>query len=367
MFLQSSISLLDSISPYFSVKSTKYGGRGCFANYDLTEGTIIHQCLLPLSSSIRRSFKKEVCEYCFSYFYGKTLKYKLMSLYFCSQSCLNSFQEMDIDNIYLQSLFNVENLFVKGLKRQQSNQREDEDKEEEMIRQLENEFKQSENIELFIDEKWKQMEIECDLLLSKLKTKERINLIPSINENEYLDIKYIIGILFQMYKQDFCLANNNILSFELDLFEHLQLNDVAKVCAYPFLLYSYLKIYKFLKLSTISQLECYVNTSMIRSIIAKNLTNAFSIRSLDEPDGNKEFFGYALYPSASFFNHSCQPNVIHIRIGSKKVFQLSRNVEKDEELVISYTPFENIELEKRKQEIKEWFFDCICQRCINKE
>ena len=337
----------DSISPYFSVKSTEYGGRGCFANCDLTEGTIIHQCHLPLSSSIRRSFKKEVCEYCFNYLHGKTLKYKLMSLYFCSQSCLNSFQELDIDNLFLQSLFNVENLFVKGLKRQQSNQREDEDKEEEMIRQL----KQSENIELFIDEKWKQMEIELEL-----KCKQK-HVIPSMNENEYLEIKYILGVVFQMYKQE---------TFEVEVFEHLQSNDVAKVFAYPYLLYSYLKIYKILKLSTQKKLQKYINAKIIRSIIGKRLTNVFAIWCEDELGEEKEFFGYALYPSASFFNHSCQPNVIDQRIQSKYIFKLSRNVQKDEELVISYIPSENIPFQLRQQQLKQWFFDCLCQRCLNK-
>ncbi|CAF3919944.1 unnamed protein product [Rotaria sp. Silwood1] len=130
--------LLNSISSHFSVKPTKYGGRGCFANTDLAQGTIIHECSMPLSSTIARPFRKEVCGSCFKFLYGKALKFKLMSrknkqnnstsvstsasasdsslaLYFCSQSCMDQFIALDIDDLYRESLLNVESLFLKGL------------------------------------------------------------------------------------------------------------------------------------------------------------------------------------------------------------------------------------------------------------
>ncbi|UJR34673.1 hypothetical protein I4U23_027450 [Adineta vaga] len=124
------VTSLNNISSYFSVKSTTYGGRSCFANTDLAQDTIVHECSLPLSSTITRSFKKKVCGLCFKFSDGKTLKFKLISrknkennsttvsslgLYFCSQSCMDKFIALDIDDLYLESLLNVERLFLKLL------------------------------------------------------------------------------------------------------------------------------------------------------------------------------------------------------------------------------------------------------------
>ena len=46
------IQLFNEISPYFSIRTTKYEGRSCFAKNDLDEGTIIHECSSPISSTI---------------------------------------------------------------------------------------------------------------------------------------------------------------------------------------------------------------------------------------------------------------------------------------------------------------------------
>ncbi|CAF4780029.1 unnamed protein product, partial [Rotaria sp. Silwood2] len=125
------------------------------------------------------------------------------------------------------------------------------------------------------------------------------------------------------------------------------------------------KIYKFLKFSTLRKLQPYIIPSIIRSIIGKRLTNAYGIWSMDdESGGNKVSSGYSLYPSASFFNHSCNPNVINIEKGRKVIFKLLRNIKKDEELCINYDSFINDDFEIRQNVLKEWFFDCLCERCV---
>ncbi|CAF3095505.1 unnamed protein product, partial [Rotaria sp. Silwood2] len=172
--------LLHSISSYFFVKPTKYGGRGCFANSDLAQGTIVHECSMPLSSTIARPFRKEVCGSCFKFLHGKTLKFKLMSrknkqnnftpasasdsslaLYFCSQPCMDKFIALDIDDLYRESLLNVESLFIKGLNQCQydlERKKQQEEAETEAELKLENELKQAKDIELFISQKWQESE-----------------------------------------------------------------------------------------------------------------------------------------------------------------------------------------------------------------
>ena len=378
--------LLNGISPHFSVKSTKYGGRGCFVNSDLTQGTIVYECSSPLSSTIARPFKKEVCGSCFTFLHGKTLKFKLVSpenqqhnststsslaLYFCSQACMNKFIALDVDSLYLESLLQLESLFVKGLTqhRYDFNSIQEEEVETAAIIQLENELKQAKDIELFISRKWQEAEISCQSLLSKLKPKQRknlnnlYNLIPKINAHEYLEIKYIIGILFHMYKHDNC-QENKLSSFELQIFPLLQSNDTEQICKYPYLLYSYTRIYKFLRMTTFEKLQPYITPSAIRSMVGKRLANAFGIWSRDEPDGNKEHFGYSLYPSASFFNHSCRPNLIDVKAGETIIFKLLKNVKKNDELLISYIHSNNDGFERRQKDLEEWFIDCSCELCI---
>ncbi|CAF4183345.1 unnamed protein product [Rotaria sordida] len=175
-----------------------------------------------------------------------------------------------------------------------------------------------------------------------------------------------------MYKRDNCendkLSSSlsvSLSSLELQIFQLLQSNDIEKIFKYPYLLHSYTnKIYKFLKISTLEKLQPYITPSIIRLIIGKNSTNVYGIWSSDEPDGNKEFFGYSLYSSASFFNHSCNPDLIKIKKGAKIIFKLLKNVKKNEELCIHYGNSITDDLEIRQKYLKEWFFDCLCERCV---
>ena len=48
-----------------------------------------------------------------------------------------------------------------------------------------------------------------------------------------------------------------------------------------------------------------VTATVCRQIMARDSNNSFGIRSLE--DDGSEFFGWGVWPEASFFNHSCQP------------------------------------------------------------
>ncbi|CAF5102370.1 unnamed protein product, partial [Rotaria sp. Silwood1] len=168
---------------------------------------------------------------------------------------MDKFIDLDIDDLYRESLLNVENLFIRGLNHDRCDlemEIQHEEAEIEAELKLENALKQAKDIDLFISQKWQEAEINCQLQLSKLKPKQRknfnnlIHLTPKIDENEYLEIKYIIGILFQMYKRDYCKNNKLSLSisvslslFELQVFQHLQSSDIQRICKYPYLLHSY--------------------------------------------------------------------------------------------------------------------------------
>lgn len=96
--------------------------------------------------------------------------------------------------------------------------------------------------------------------------------------------------------------------------------------------------------------------------------NAFGIRSGSE-DG-EEYLGYAIYPQASYFNHSCAPNIGKKRIGRTWYFYCVEDVTPDEQLCISYLGGDEKDLslaERRARLERVWGFVCKCQRCTREE
>lgn len=92
--------------------------------------------------------------------------------------------------------------------------------------------------------------------------------------------------------------------------------------------------------------------------------NSFGIRSLE--DEGSEFFGYGCWPAASYFNHSCGPNIEKKREGRTWYFRAGRDIEKGQELCITYLSGEERKLSRGKRMLrlkKTWGFDCGCERC----
>jgi len=102
--------------------------------------------------------------------------------------------------------------------------------------------------------------------------------------------------------------------------------------------------------------------STARPLLSRHLTNSFGIWEL--PVGpDSENLGSAMYPSASYFNHSCEPNLIKLRQGRTVRFVACRDIQCDEELCISYGQGDS-RVDVRNQELRKWWgFDCDCTRC----
>jgi len=92
--------------------------------------------------------------------------------------------------------------------------------------------------------------------------------------------------------------------------------------------------------------------------------NAFGLRS--GSDDGEEYMGYGLYPTASYFNHSCEPNVAKRRVGSSWEFWSARDIEPGEECCITYLGGDERDLtvaERRARLQEAWGFECMCERC----
>ncbi|KAJ2721590.1 hypothetical protein GGI07_003881 [Coemansia sp. Benny D115] len=77
-----------------------------------------------------------------------------------------------------------------------------------------------------------------------------------------------------------------------------------------------------------------------------------------------ECVGFAIYPSAVYFNHSCAPNVAKSRSERTYRFTSRRDIACDEELFIAYGSVSESAAERRKRLAEHFFFECSCERCI---
>jgi len=76
-----------------------------------------------------------------------------------------------------------------------------------------------------------------------------------------------------------------------------------------------------------------------------------------------KYIGVLLYPLASFFNHSCSPNVRAVQHGLTLTLCAAREVAQGEELCIEYVDTVR-PVGPRRAELKDLYcFDCSCERC----
>ena len=73
----------------------------------------------------------------------------------------------------------------------------------------------------------------------------------------------------------------------------------------------------------------------------------------------------ALFPMFSLINHSCAANAKHtIYIKNKRIaVQAQTNIEAGDEILINYTAFIIGTSFRRRKLMKNWYFQCSCERC----
>jgi SET and MYND domain-containing protein len=95
--------------------------------------------------------------------------------------------------------------------------------------------------------------------------------------------------------------------------------------------------------------------------------NAFGLYSGTNEEEREEFMGFAVFPTASYFNHSCRPNLIKTRNGRSWRFETNREVPAGKELCITYLGGAEKELDvlQRRMRLQDtWGFECSCEKCL---
>lgn len=341
------------VSDLFDVRQTQWGGRACFASKDIPENTTVLQTESAFGATVLYEFRKEVCAYCFHYEYGKYCKFKVPTpengvkltrkfqgagLWFCSQECLDRWTQFDPNNELTLTYESMLQNFQMKLKECH----EKEDNNVEISKEI-------------IGKEWVSIS-EWDDKISKMKKTKRPNQLPVLNEEEYASARFVALVLYNLHTHH----------KSSELFEHLQSNELEKISRFPVLLKSQTLVYKFLRLSLPEYLQPLLTIGSLRLIFGREYGNAFGIRQITDESSSeeKEFLGYMLSPEASYFNHSCRPNLKKARDGNMMTFTTIKDVEKGEQLCIDYFQISEEPFEYRQKTLNEnWFFQCACDRC----
>lgn len=354
--------LLEKLSPLFDVKQTSYGGRGCFANCAIPKGTVVLNARKPMGSGVVRAFRKEVCTRCFHYNDGKTLKHRLhQKIYFCLENCLSKFLAYDPQEILANTLVRMEDMFLKC----HSDQDEQGDVKS---------FGSSEEFLRLVDEKWAEV-AEWVVQVTKTKPTKRARFHPLVSTEDYTEIRYVLMTLYNLFREEKAsfltkdyvadMDDDEALAFEKHTLDLLCSSELNKIEKYTYLLDAYANIFKFVWLVAPDEFRRYVTPQAVRDIIGKSLTNAFGIWSpTTNEDEDREFFGYGVYPSGSFFNHACEYNVKKIRNGASHDYVTVKDIQPGSELYICYGTQTGDLVQERRKALSEWFFTCGCEKCI---
>lgn len=350
------MALQDSIptSTLFEIRQTPHSGRAVFATQDIPADTLVWRCDDVALYVIIRDYRREVCGECFGYEHGRDLRVREASVgfAFCSVGCWDQWK-LRAGELGVQAWTAVESLVRKRSK-------EDADMADVGLPRP-----QAEDIKAA----WEAAEMQAALIrVAREAERKAANGIATVQVTKQ-HRKALQKALMQPIAPEilsFCLSGilwkrNNPRDWDKLL--ALADDDTPYLDADNLLAFtrSYLHLLAILPLDLLPA----VDPEMLLLLSSRDAHNAFGIRSLE--DEGSEYFGYGCWPAASYFNHSCGPNVEKNREGREWFFRAGRDICKGEELCITYLSGEErkSDREQRRKMLSEnWGFDCACVRCV---
>ncbi|KAI8932360.1 hypothetical protein NX059_010552 [Plenodomus lindquistii] len=341
-------------SSIFEIRQTPFAGRAVFASRDIDEGTTIWRSDDLTLSVLLREYRREVCGQCFGYDYGRDLEVrdKNVGFAFCSKECRETWRQ-DNGEVGVQAWAAVEKL-TRGRGKEDS-----EMVDIDLPRPKSKEIKQA----------WESVAGQAALIRMAREGQEG----NKNGEGGAVQVtkqhkKALQKALQQQITPDvmtFCLSGilwryhhpaewDRVLALAVDKTPYHSSDDLNAFTR------TYLALLAILPLPLLP----LVTSETIFLLSSRDSHNSFGIRSLE--DDGSEFFGYGCWPAASYFNHSCSPNVEKIRDGRIWTFQAGRDIKKGDELCITYLSGEERKLSRGKRMLtlrNNWGFDCLCDRC----
>lgn len=341
--------MLDELDDRLCIQETEGAGRGVFATASIPSNSVILQAS-PYCQVILYEFRKEVCAYCFAY-NGRNFKVKIegSGLWFCSETCLGRWNEMDNNGTIFKVLKAVE---VYRVSTKRKHRRANPDPIEEG------------QINIPSDDERSDQEL-IDHLWTFIPTTHEFK-DENIDSYDIDQIKFIVMACARRDEEGWT-DLMKLQSSEVSFFKQSQEKENKPTKISQALLHHIHLFTIFHKITTL-------DSDLFRAVLYRDIGNSFGIHEVPlHPDS--EFLGWALYPSASFFNHACWPiaNVNKTRRGRVMEFQVgSESLQPSQQVTISYGGDEGAQRHDgedgnaRRARIKEgWMFDCRCEKCTS--
>ncbi|KAF2024062.1 SET domain-containing protein [Setomelanomma holmii] len=336
------------VSPLFEVRQTRTAGRAVFATQDIPKDTFIWRSDDLTLSVLLREYRREVCGHCFGYEYGRDLAIRDQDVgfAFCSKACLYTWRDWN-GEIGVQAWTAVEKLTKNRAK--EDNEMVDEDLARPRGREIRKAWASVEAQAALIRTA-REAEMDNTIQVTKQHRKAMSRALQAPITPDVMSF-CVSGLLFYYtHPSDW----ENILALAEDQTPYHSTEDLDAFTR------AYLHLLAILPLPLLP----LATASNVLILSSRDSHNSFGIRSLE--DEGSEFFGYGCWPAASYFNHSCGPNVEKRREGQVWEFRAGRDIEKGDELCITYLSGEERKLSRGKRMLrlrKTWGFECACERC----
>ncbi|KAF8815567.1 SET domain-containing protein [Phlegmacium glaucopus] len=411
--LFTTIQTRDDVGPgpnsFYDIRPTAHGGRGAFARSFIPKGSLILSCSGPYASVIFRSFKREVCAWCFAYAFESGKKKWSIKLdevnrnsagaWFCSKSCRETWTTdyqagddgvgwwLDINSALEKSVAHIGKRGKTGNPATPSISR---------LAFLSSDDLSGEKVtQEFIDQAWS---LAHEVSFEESKQGIRTEWTEELNEMEQDTVRFVLDALIRKVIDDSkSISTHRPLDDSQTQFGigrwpdllDLQDNELALLKSKPYLIESQLLSYRFLRhfvvasqsrtsyqgkkwksdltqdsMQPIEMLRGFLSTpTLTRAILGRDYGNVFGIWDTAPSDQGSEMLGWGMYVFGSYFNHDCSPNLKKDRDKRGLAFYTLRDVHPGEELCIAYID-ETVSLNERIESLqKDWFFACRCTKC----
>ncbi|KAJ4299920.1 Histone-lysine N-methyltransferase set-6 [Kalmusia sp. IMI 367209] len=330
-------------SNLFEVRHTPHSGRAVFASQDIPAGTLVFRSDDLTLDVLLREYRREVCGQCFEYDRGRDLKIRdqTVGFAFCSEECQLKWQERNGD-VGVEAWTIVEKL-VKGRSKEDAEMVDiglPRPKPKEIKIAWEGTTDQAALIRIARegarDTASTNGAAEADQGV-KVTKQHRKALHKALMQPLSPDVMtFCVSGLLWKYKnpQDW----ERVVALAVDDTPYHNSDDLRAFTR------TYLHLLAILPLPLLQ----HITPETLFLLSTRDSHNSFGIRSLE--DDGSEFFGYGCWPSASYFNHSCGPNIEKNRVGRIWHFRAGRDIEMGEEICITYLSGEERKLSRGFEE-----------------
>ena len=332
----------------FTLRESIQSGRGLVAEKAIPKDTLVLETSELTVSIVYHEYRKEACAYCFAYDRGKHWKCRNSEtgFVFCSDTCNEAWKE-SVSQIGIDAWTAV-HTFAQRSKRQDEN----------MVDQC---GPRPGLVE--IDEKWGEAErfgkklvaARCSSKKEPATARDKAALRYWLAEPANPDQLHLLtSATLKAAERPYSRWAKHT-SLEEDPTPYRSKSELLAHRT------SYLQILGLLPISLLP----FATREVCQAACSRASHNAFGLR----PDSD-EFLGWGVWPSASYFNHSCAPNLRKERHGRTWLFYASGDVEPGDELCKSNLGGIEVSLHLWQRRLSldfEWSFVCRCPRCAEEE